>query len=157
MGKCCACHPMTAFTQMLMESLESKAEVMFLIVPLNANFGLDCRHLLAPLIDFTEWLCFCLFAPLVLKRRRLLGVFLLKFPAGRKAESTLLSNEILNWTFKTRSGNKDFGNGAVTLGVLCQYSPHDLTIRIVSWLRLMCLLCRDKPYGFVAAPFLSAV
>lgn len=48
MGKCCASYPMTAFTQMLMESLESEAEVMFLIVPLNANFGLDCRHLLAP-------------------------------------------------------------------------------------------------------------
>lgn len=58
MGKCCACHPMTAFTQMLMESLESEAEVMFLIVPLNANFGLDCRHLLAPLIDFTECCAF---------------------------------------------------------------------------------------------------
>lgn len=102
------------------------------------------------------------------------GVALLLFICtfGTEAETVArwFSSEIprlvgrpLFWVMKSwigllkREVETKTGNGAITLGVLCQYSPHDLTIRIVSMLCLMCLLCRDKPYGIVAAPFLSAV
>ncbi len=101
MGKRCACRPVTAYTQMLMESLESEAEVMFLIVPLNANAGLDCCHLLAPLIDFTECWAFVYLHLWYWSGEGCSVVSFWNSPAGRKA--TLLSNEILNWTFKMRN------------------------------------------------------